>query len=65
MAEEQLTTIQIPVPAREMLRKVAEYYRRSMSGQVTWMVENELREIEALQAQDGPAPAASAAQETA
>jgi len=50
MAEEELTTIQIPRTAREALREIAEFYRRSSSAQAVWMFEQELIRIRELKA---------------
>lgn len=45
---EELTTIQIPVAARDALREIAEFYKRSMSAQAAWMIERELQELQGV-----------------
>lgn len=50
MPEEQITTIQIPVPARDALKEVADFYRRSMSSQAAWMFKQELAQVRLLKA---------------
>lgn len=35
----QMSTVQMSVPTKDKLRLIADHYRRSMAGQVDWMVD--------------------------
>ena len=43
---EELSTLQISSAIRDKLRVIADFYRRSMGGQVAWWVERETEELE-------------------
>jgi hypothetical protein len=45
MLETELTTIQVTKGASKRLREIAEYFRRSKTGQLEWWIENEHRRI--------------------
>ncbi len=40
-----LTTIQISTKARDRLREIASFFRRSMTGQLEWIIEREYEDL--------------------
>jgi hypothetical protein len=58
MLGNELTTIQITKGASKLLGDIAEYFRRSKTGQIEWWIENEHRRI-FLDGEREPVPAES------
>lgn len=50
-------TIQIEAKTKEQLKQIADYYRRSMAGQVAWLIQREYENLEdELQPDPGDPP---------
>jgi hypothetical protein len=45
MLENSVTTVQITKSASKLLSEIAEYFRRSKTGQIEWWIEQEHKRI--------------------